>query len=159
MHTTPTFHRLSIAFSVLLVSGAATNARAAETDEQAIRALDAQFEITAAKGDLDGQVRSYASDAIMLPPDRAALRGLEAVRANSADFFKLPGLVLRVIPEKIEVAAAGDYAADMGRVEVEFDSPQGRVKSASKYLQVWRKAKGEWKIAYDMWNSNAGAQH
>ena len=158
MHNIPILRQLGIALFFLPLSGIAAAANDAKADEQAIRALDAQFETTAAKGDLDGQVRSYAGDAIMLPPDRTALRGFEAIRANSADFLKLPGLVLRVIPERIEVAAAGDFAVDTGRVEVEFDSRQGRVKSASKYLQVWRKTNGEWKIAYDTWNSNAPVQ-
>jgi hypothetical protein len=34
-----------------------------------------------------------------------------------------------------------------GGAVMELDTPQGHVKDASKYLVVWRKVNGSWKMA------------
>ena len=46
-------------------------------------------------------------------------------------------------------------ASDFGRVYSEWQTPQGVVKSTDKYLTVWKKIDGGWKVLYDAWNTNA----
>ena len=36
-----------------------------------------------------------------------------------------------------------------------MDTPQGHAKERVKYLVVWKKSDGAWKVAYDTFNSNA----
>ncbi len=128
------------------------------SDELAIRALDAEFGAAAARKDLDAVVALYAPDATMLPNDAPAARGTKAIRLLWTEIFKVPGLSIEVVPEKIELSAAGDVATDMGHTETGMTGPDGRVKSRDKYLEVWRKVDGHWKVMYDTWNANEPAK-
>ena len=96
----------------------------------------------------------YTFDAIVLDPETPARRGAEAMRAAWQEFLKSPGLTVRLVPEKIDIAAAGDLASDFGRFEVHGAGPAGKIKTVHKYLTVWRKVGGEWKILYTAWNTN-----
>ena len=129
----------------------------ARSDELAIRALDAEFGAAAARKDLDAVVALYAPDATMLPNDAPAARGTKAIRLLWTEIFKVPGLAISVVPEKIDLSAAGDVATDMGHTETAMTAPDGVVKRRDKYLEVWRKVDGHWKVMYDTWNANEPA--
>lgn len=67
----------------------------------------------------------------------------------------MPGMgAWAFIPERIVVAQSGDMATDFGRAEIDVTSPKGTSKLVVKYLVVWKKVDGKWKVAYDMWNTN-----
>lgn len=84
-----------------------------------------------------------------------AILALDAVHATWTAVMKTPGLKLTLIPERIDIAAAGDVAIDVGRAETEVPTPTGVATSTSKYMHVWRKVGGEWRLFYSMSNSNA----
>jgi hypothetical protein len=69
--------------------------------------------------------------------------------------MKTPGLKVSVVPERVEIAAAGDIATDVGRIESQLSAPAGPVSVVSKYLHVWHKVGAEWKLYYSMSNSNS----
>lgn len=143
----------SIFAAVVACSGAPKiDARA---DEQAIRTLDEQWGPAVSKTDVEAAVAMYTADASLLWPDAPAAKGSDAVRATWTAVMKTPGLTLSVIPERIDVAAAGDVATDVGRVESEVTTPNGPIKVVSKYLHVWHKVGNEWKLYYSMSNSNS----
>lgn len=58
-------------------------------------------------------------------------------------------------PQRIEIAQSGDLAADQGTAEIVFHSDKGDSTLAVKYLGVWNRVDGQWKVLYDMWNTNA----
>ena len=68
---------------------------------------------------------------------------------------KTPSLKLSVLPDHIEVAAAGDVATDVGHIESEVSTPSGPRKRTLKYLHVWHKVGTAWKLYYSMTNSNS----
>jgi ketosteroid isomerase-like protein len=126
-----------------------------EAERQALRELDGQFGALAAKKDSVGAAGLYADDAVVMAPNAPAVKGAAAIRALWASLVQTPGLVLRVEPERIDVSPQGDFASDMGTVTIESDGPQGRATEVSKYVEVWRKQDGKWRVVYDIWNSNA----
>jgi ketosteroid isomerase-like protein len=126
-----------------------------QAEERTIRGLDEQLGALVAKHDTAGIVAMYAGDAVVMPANAPAARDAAAIRAVWAGLLSLPGVSLALTPEKVEVSAAGDLAAEAGSDMLEFDTPQGHIKDTSKYLVVWRKVNGSWKIAYDIWNENA----
>jgi uncharacterized protein (TIGR02246 family) len=129
----------------------------AKVEEQTIRGLDEQFGAFVAKKDAEGAVALYAPDATMLSPDAPAAKGIDAIRAVWVGFVKTPGAAINIVPEKIDIAAAGDIATDVGRAILEMDSPQGHLKVPLEYVVVWRKINGQWKIMYDVSNSETPA--
>lgn len=56
---------------------------------------------------------------------------------------------LKFTPKCIEIT--GSLATDLG--EVEFVDPTGK-SSFAKYLVVWRREEGTWRVLYDCWNDN-----
>jgi uncharacterized protein (TIGR02246 family) len=142
-----------------LVSACAAPPLAVDTqkEEQAIRALDADWNAAIAKKDLDAIVNLYAADGATMWPDAPASRGSAAIRAAWVELMNTPGITGTIVVDRIQVAQSGDVAFDEGHVDLEVDTPQGRAKETVKYLVGWKKVGGAWKVAYDMYNSNAPA--
>jgi ketosteroid isomerase-like protein len=149
----------SLSFAIVVVCVVAGCARPVtvdlEAEQRTLRQLDGQFGTFAAKRDVAGAVALYADDGVIMAPNAPAAKGRAAIRTLWEGLVQTPGRVLRVEPERIDVAPGGDFATDMGTVTMELDGPQGRVKEVSKYLEVWRKQDGRWRVVYDIWNSNA----
>jgi len=68
-----------------------------------------------------------------------------------ADMQKQP-VTLKLSP--FESAITGDRAYEAGTSAIKL--PDGRTVN-EKYLVVYRRVGNEWKIAYDIWNSDAAA--
>jgi ketosteroid isomerase-like protein len=155
-NTTQYLLALAAVIAAALASGCASPSHAdTKTDEQTIRALDAQMGALAAKQDVEGEMALYAPDAAMLAPDAPAATNTDDIRSHWADAVRMPGFTLAIVPEKIEIAAGHDLATDMGLAEIGLDNPQGHSNLTGKYLGVWRKINGQWKIAYHSWSWNA----
>jgi ketosteroid isomerase-like protein len=52
----------------------------------------------------------------------------------------------------LEVEAAGDIACEVGTYRLTGDG--GTVLDAGKYVVVWKKEDGAWKLHRDIWNSS-----
>ncbi|HKV99304.1 MAG TPA: DUF4440 domain-containing protein [Vicinamibacterales bacterium] len=128
-----------------------------QKEEQAIRKLDDDWNAMIAKKDVDGIVKLYAADGATMWPDAPASKGTDAIRAAWVELFKAPGISGTIVADRIQIAQSGDLALDEGHVNLEMDTPQGRAKETVKYLVGWKKVGGAWKVAYDMYNSNAPA--
>jgi len=153
--------RLRVVSAVLILALAAGCAQPGAVDPAAealaIRERAVQFNAAVAQRDVDALTSFYTFDTIVLDPETPARRGADTMRAAWTEFLKAPGLTVRLVPEKIDIAAAGDLATDFGRFELQVESPAGKIKNVHKYLTVWRKVGGQWKILYDAWNTTAPA--
>ena len=130
-------------------------APAADTKiEQALRDLDAQWSAAAAAKDLDKTVSFYSDDAVVMPPNEAAVTTKEGVR----NLWK--GLIDSVTSvswkaTRVEMAKSGDMACLTGTYEMTMKDGG---KDKGKYCEVWEKqADGQWKCGTDMFNSNLPA--
>jgi uncharacterized protein (TIGR02246 family) len=126
------------------------------SDEKTIRQLDAAWSDAAGKMDLDRVVDFYAPDGSVVWPGQAAAHGTAAIRHRWDELFKTTkGLYLKFAPERIVVAADRDLASDFGIVHFGFDSEHGPQRETGKYVVVWRREKGRWRVLYDCYNMNA----
>jgi uncharacterized protein (TIGR02246 family) len=126
-----------------------------QSEEQAIRDLDRRWVEAVAAKDVTTAVDMYAPDAYFMAPNAPLASGQSAIRPMWAELLQAPNLNLTFSPTKIEVSKAGDLAYDVGTYRLAYDGPQGRVDDEGKYTVVWRKVDGQWKVAADMFNSNA----
>ena len=125
-------------------------------DEKAIRALDTAWSEAAGKMALETVVGFYAPDGSVVWPDHPAAHGTAAIRSRWSELFKTtPGLYLKFEPEQIVIAADHDLASDFGVVHFGFDTPRGPQRETGKYVVVWRREKGRWRVLYDCYNMNA----
>jgi uncharacterized protein (TIGR02246 family) len=122
-------------------------------EAEAIKALDAKLVEAIATKNADAVVAFYSSDAVFLPPNQDAKTG-EALKQDWANMFAMNNASLTFAPTSVEVDEHGDRAIDIGTYTFSFDSDQGKVEDHGKYVEVWEKIDGQWKIAVDMYNTS-----
>lgn len=140
---------------------AADTAPAAETmavdvaaEEQAIRDLGSQMLAAVASGDGAAVAAFFAPDGRVMFDNAPAAVGTAAVAEAWGSMLQLPGASLTWTPTLIRVASSGDVAYDVGAYTFSVDGPDGKVTDTSKYVTVWTKIDGQWKIAADIGNSD-----
>jgi uncharacterized protein (TIGR02246 family) len=100
-------------------------------------------------GDFAGIASLYTDDATALPPGGAMVKGRDAIGAmwkNIAQQVADPKLT------PLEVKPLGASAArEIGTFSLKTKGAQPQDVSG-KYLVVWEKVGGDWKLAVDIWN-------
>jgi uncharacterized protein (TIGR02246 family) len=122
--------------------------------EQAVRDLDAAWSKAAGAKDLDKAVSFYAGDAIVLPPNQAAVTTKDGIRDLWKGFLEsLTDISWKVT--RVEMAKSGDMACMTGTYELTM---KDGTKDRGKYCEVWeKKADGKWKVGTDMFSSDLPA--
>ena len=136
---------------------AATAAVDTGADEQAIRGqVERWFQLVKAK-DAAGIAALYAEDGAVMPPNAAIGQGRAAIQQTWASMIQTPGFDLTFVPDQIIVSSSGDMALDRGTYKLAV-APNGAAQTdTGKYVVVWRKIRGEWKAAADIFNSDLPA--
>ena len=153
MKTKPLFLCGCIALLPFTFVSPASAAGGKGADEQAVRDADAQWSKAAGAKDLDKTVSFYADDAVVLPPNQAAVTTKDGIRS----LWK--GLINSVTSvswtaTRVEVAKSGDMACLSGTYELTMNDG---TKDHGKYCEVWEKKGGTWKCGTDIWNSDLPA--
>lgn len=129
-----------------------------KADEAAIRRLDDEWGKAASAKNLAAVVDFYAHDGSLVWPGQPAVHGTAHIRASWKEMMDtIPGLNLRFTPERIVISDDASLASDFGKVEFGHDVNGKPVMEIAKYVVVWRKEKGGWKVLYDSYNMNADA--
>jgi len=123
------------------------------TDEQAVRDADAAWSKAAGAKDLDKTVSFYADDAIVLPPNEAAVTSKDGIRNLWKGFIdSVTDITWKAT--RVEMAKSGDMACLTGTYEMTM---KDGTKDHGKYCEVWEKKGGTWKCGTDIWNSDLPA--
>ncbi len=143
-----------------LTTDAAVAQQSAEpdADEQRIRELDRRWVEAVQAGDFETAGSMYAEDGLIMPPNAVQGEGTGAAAQFWKAVTELPNVAMDFGPTEIEVAEAGDMAYEIGTYTLSFDGEQGRVEDRGKYVVVWTKEDGEWKVAADIFNSDVPAR-
>jgi uncharacterized protein (TIGR02246 family) len=127
-------------------------------EEAAIRKLDAEWSQAAQDKDLDRVITFYATDGSVVWPGDPAAKGQAGIRARwEAAYKSTPELYLRFEPTHIEISDSGDLASDFGVVYFAPNPKPDDTDNIAKYLVVWQKQNGTWKVLYDCWNTNGNS--
>jgi len=133
---------LAILFLIVLVTPAAAQ-------KARIEAVNAKWMELFNKGDFDGIAQLYTADAIAFPPGSAMVRGRAAIGA----MWK--GMAAQVGNPKVttlEVTRLGPATArEIGTFSLTTKGPSPKEVSG-KYLVVWKRVRGQWQLAADIWN-------
>jgi uncharacterized protein (TIGR02246 family) len=130
----------------------------AATVEQSIRDAADSYEQAALAGDVEALSSTYADDAIMMPPGMPKAEGIDAVRAAYQQMYAAGNPTSASLDsETIVVAESGDVAYEVGTFSFSGPGPDGtEMTDNGKYMAIWKPtADGTWKIAADIWNSDA----
>jgi len=152
-----------LAFALLVVatatlSGCAGNKGSSvdtETIEAQIRQADLALLRAEEQRDLDAVMDLIAPHAVFQPPGYSPIVGHEAIRQFYAtQWFKLPFIEISGTPETIVAGSSGDLAYFDGRSQMVVEISGERTVAAGKYLGVWQKISGKWKLAAISWSAN-----
>jgi len=123
-------------------------------NEQAIRDADAQWAKAAAAKDVDKTVSFYSNDAIVLPPNQAAVTTKDGIRSLWKGLID-SATTISWTATRVEMAKSGDMACLTGTYELTMNDG---TKDRGKYCEVWEKQpNAKWKCGTDIWNSDLPA--
>lgn len=95
---------------------------------------------------------SYTDDAKIFPNNTLIIAGKEDIINYWTHPEDVSIVYHEIIPSEIKVN--GDEAYDYGYYKGRTKRPDGqKVSWEGKYVIVWRKVNGQWKIYLDIWNS------
>ena len=131
----------------MLLTGWQVSADSA-SEEKVIMNLESEWSDRFAKGDIDWIMDLHSTNAIQMPPNAPPVIGKEALRKQWAGMIE--SMDASFESTEAHVAASGDMAYDIGTVTI--NGPEGPIPA--KYLMVWTREDGEWKVAVDMFSTN-----
>jgi uncharacterized protein (TIGR02246 family) len=114
-----------------------------------IEAVNAQWVSFFNKGDFAGVASLYTDDAVALPPGLPMVKGKDAIGAM---WKKLAEQVSDPKVITVEVKRLGRFAIrEIGTFSLKTKE-QTPKELTGKYVVVWEKVRGRWKLAADIWN-------
>ena len=140
-----------IAFWSLILSACAEPSVDIEAESAALLAAADSYHETTHRSEWSRLIESDAEDVIILPPNAPRISGLEEARAF---FAAAPDIELRYGDVIADVSASGDMGYTLTSGVVRFEGPDGNLfEDRIRDFHLWKKQKGEWKIAIDIFSS------
>jgi uncharacterized protein (TIGR02246 family) len=116
----------------------------------AIEAANERFMQAFAQADAAGLASLYTEDGQLLPPGGEAAHGWAAIRA-----FWQAAMDNGISAARLEIAEVeehGDTAIEVSRYTLLGAGEQ--LLDQGKYIVIWKRERGEWKLHRDIFNSN-----
>jgi ketosteroid isomerase-like protein len=131
----------------------AATAGAAQDTRVAIEAANARFATLFKQADGAGVAALYTSDAQVFPANSDIVSGRAAIQKFWQGVMDsgIKGAKLTTL----EVTPAGDTVYEVGRYEL--SGADLMALDAGKYVVIWKRDGGQWKLHRDIWNTNAPA--
>ncbi len=119
-----------------------------------ISAANMVFMETFKEGDTAVLASLYTEDGKVLPPNAGFIEGKEALQAFWQAVIDMG--VKEAVLEIIEVEGHGDTAIEVSKFEMK--DANGNVLDHGKYIVIWKRVEGNWKLHSDIFNSSVPAQ-
>jgi ketosteroid isomerase-like protein len=152
------FYLLLVAVTFITACQPKTEIAAVDTlaEADAIRKLENQWTIAFRAGDVDKVISFYAIEAVSMKPNRPIIDGIQAIRKETEAMFSDTTQLFKtysIVIDTIEVSASGDLAYVRGTDRLSIKTLNESVEDAAKWVDIWKKINGEWKIIVNIWNS------
>lgn len=96
----------------------------------------------------------YTDDGKVLPPNAGIIEGKEAIQAFWQAVIDMG--VEEAVLEIIELEGHGDTAIEVSKFKMK--DTNGNVLDHGKYIVIWKRVEGNWKLHLDIFNSSVPAQ-
>jgi uncharacterized protein (TIGR02246 family) len=116
----------------------------------AILAVEKTFMAAYNGGDAPGLSALYTPDGQIMPPNDKVVVGHPALEKLFKSFWNEGYTVIEL--ETVEAEGSGDIAYEVGKYTL--SGTAGKKPDQGKYIVVWRKVDGHWKLHRDIFNSN-----
>ncbi len=139
---------------LLLINASCTVQQDSAKIHDAIVAANEQFMTAFSNSDDAAMAALYTEDAKLMPSNNDFVSGNEAVRAFWKSVFDRG--IKKAKLETLEVEGMGDTACEVGKYTLFIEGEQ--VADSGKYVVIWKKVNGQWKLHRDIWNTSMPAQ-
>ncbi len=119
----------------------------------AIAAVNDNLMVTFSRGDAAGLADLYTEDGQVLPPNSDIVKGKQAIQGFWQVNMEMG--IKEVKFETVELESHGDTAIEVSRYTLRGEG--GQVLDKGKYIVIWKKEKGQWKLHRDIFNSSMPA--
>jgi len=120
---------------------------------EAITAANEEFMNAFSQGDAAGIASLYTEDGQLLPPNSDLISGKPGIQAFWQGGMDM-GLKSATL-EIVEVEAHGDTAIEVSKYTLQGDG--GQVLDRGKYIVIWKREHGQWRLHRDIFNSSLPA--
>ena len=100
----------------------------------------------------------YAEDAMEMASNTPVIIGKEPIQKWYEGWLKPEGVSMTFATEEVRVATSLDLAVERGTYHFVQKNASGQVDDTGKYVTVWKKVKGEWKVSIDTATSDLPCQ-
>jgi uncharacterized protein (TIGR02246 family) len=133
--------------ALVLMSGAAAFA---DDTQAAIEAANAKFSDAVSRGDSKGVAVLYTKNGQVLPEGSDPVKGTAAIQKFTQGM--IDSGVGSIDLKTLEVYGHGPTAAEVG--EYDIHDKTGNSIDHGKYVVIWRRVGGQWKLHRDIFTSN-----
>jgi ketosteroid isomerase-like protein len=105
------------------------------------------------RGDAAGLAALYTEDGQLLPPNAGFMTGKEAIQA-----FWQGAMDMGIKGAKLEIGEVEDHGETAIEVsKFTLSGEEGQVLDEGKYIVIWKRVGGQWKLHRDIFNSSKPA--
>lgn len=127
-----------------------------DEDIRAITRATSDWVASFKAGDVPGSAAVVTEDVVLIPPNQPEVVGREALEAWVSSLFEAIE-VEEASATVDEVRVAGDWAVSRGTWQMSGSAGGAPMSDTTRYVLIWERHNGSWKIAYDLWNSSLPA--
>jgi len=117
---------------------------------KAILAAEKVFVTAYNRHDAPALAALYTRDGEIMPPNSGVVKGARALQSLFKSFWRDGDTVMKL--DTVEAKGFGDTAYEVGKYTLSDDDR--KVKDRGKYIVIWRKVGGQWKLHRDIFNTN-----
>ena len=140
---------LNLAFLIFVGLGISSCSQGAKDVTSEIQKANEVFMKTFRSGDADAMAALYTPDGVLYPSNSEPLRGSENIKKFWEGVYE-SGLTDAQL-ETVSALAYGDIAIEEGNVNLYVGE---QLVGVEKFIVVWHKENGKWKLHKDIFNSN-----
>ncbi len=139
-------------FFVLLLGVGTAHAQNSKTRAE-IEAANQEFVAALARGDAAAVAGAYTPNAQMFPANSNLVSGRAAIEKLWQEWITAG--ITNLTLEAVEVEGFGDTAYEVGKYTM--PGKDGKLLDEGKYVVIWKRDQGKWKLHRDIWTTNMPA--
>jgi uncharacterized protein (TIGR02246 family) len=149
--------KIALLFCVFIILSGCTSTPKVDiqAESNAIRNLEDQWTAAFITKNADKIMSLYAPDAVTMSSNKPTLTGIQAIQESIESLVGDTTLLFnsyKCTTDAIEVSTSGDLAYVLGHDEISKKTKDGLTKDEGRWIDIWKKFDGQWKISVGMSN-------